>query len=119
MIKSSTKVKMALGAAVLSTLCGALVSYRTNIVKACDDVGANGYIEYQATVDNLYVVNFKDSDPIIYIKDADEHLLKFAFDEQLLLLDEGDKILVYIDNAQKDESVFDITKYQEFGFQAN
>ena len=52
----------------------------------------------------------------IYIVDTDEHVLVFDFDPQLLLLDEGEKILVYIDENQSDNNVIYIDNYEQFGF---
>ena len=85
--------------------------YKDEIIMACDNEESDYYIEYEATVHKLYIV--KD---YIYIVDTDEHVLIFDFDPQLLLLDEGEKILVYIDKYQSDNNVIYIDNYKQFGF---
>lgn len=86
--------------------------YKDEIIMASDNEESDYYIEYEATVHKLYIVK----DIYIYIVDTDEHVLIFDFDPQLLLLDEGEKILVYIDKYQSDNNVIYIDNYKQFGF---
>lgn len=84
--------------------------YKHKMILACDEESEYP-IEYEATVHKLYIINND-----VYIVDTDEHVLVFKFDPQLLLLDEGKKILVYINEDQAENNVIYIDNYKQFGF---
>lgn len=109
---SQSNVKLTISAIIYAVflILLFLFLYKPEMILACDEEQEYP-IEYEATVHKLYVINNN-----VYIVDTDEHVLVFKFDPQLLLLDEGEKILVYINEDQAENNVIYIDNYKQFGF---
>ncbi len=81
-----------------------------------DDVDLSDMIEYEAVVDTVRVIDDGTSAKI-YITDMDKHVLVFSFDNpEILLLKQGDHIIVYVDKKYEDSDVIYIKYYRQFGF---